>query len=99
MTKCQTVVLTPAQRLAGVQPEFHAKKRMGKQIVYVAHADSYFLLHEISWGLVAKLRPKNIVEFGVKDAKQRALGRTKGPRKQLTCWGCSDGGEECWIGI
>ena len=36
MTKCQTVVLTPAQRLAGVQPEFHAKKRMGKQIVYVA---------------------------------------------------------------
>ena len=36
MTKCQTVVLTPTQRLAGVQPEFHAKKRMGKQIVYVA---------------------------------------------------------------
>ena len=37
MRNSQTVVLTPTQRLAGVQPEWHAKKRMGKQIVYVAH--------------------------------------------------------------
>ena len=37
MRNSQTVVLTLTQRLAGVQPEWHAKKRMGKQIVYVAH--------------------------------------------------------------